>query len=223
MRVNVMGMNNVFESARLMNIKRVVYASSIAVYGLPSSFEEKPITETDFCRPRLVYGAQKFWNEFMARKYMERYGLDIPGLRVPVVIGPRGDTGPSKWSSMYADYPAAGKPVEIPLRSNQRALIIYVDDIAKIFIRLCFTETLRYSIYNSCAYSVTLKELTQVVKKFLPKAEIRFNEKADDLPLVYDCSSERLEKEFQVKLSPFEEIVRKHINQVRKMSGLSEV
>ena len=41
LRVNVMGMNNVFESARLMGIRRVVYASSIAVYGLQSSFGER--------------------------------------------------------------------------------------------------------------------------------------------------------------------------------------
>ena len=41
MRVNQMGMNNVFEAARLMGIRRVVYASTIAVYGLQDSFGDR--------------------------------------------------------------------------------------------------------------------------------------------------------------------------------------
>ena len=44
MRVNQMGMNNVFEAARLMGIRRVIYASTIAVYGLQDSFGDRPVT-----------------------------------------------------------------------------------------------------------------------------------------------------------------------------------
>jgi nucleoside-diphosphate-sugar epimerase len=216
MRTNVMGMNNVFESARLMGINRVVYASSIAVYGLQSSFGERPVLETDYCHPTLVYGAHKLWNEFMAKKYMERYGMTIPGLRIAVVGGPGRKTGLSAWASTYADSPAMGKPAEIPFRSNQRTLITYVDDAAEIFARFCFEETLNYPIYNSCAYLVTLKQLAETVKKFIPEADIRFNEKAADQPLIYHWSSERLEKEFGIKLPPLEEMVKRHISEARK-------
>lgn len=221
MRINVMGMNNVFEAARLMGINRVVYASSIAVYGLQSSFGERPVLETDDCHPTLVYGAHKLWNEFMAKKYMERYEMTISGLRIAVVGGPGRKTGLSAWSSTYADLPAVGKSAELPFRSNQRTLITYVDDAAEIFTRFCFAETLNYSVYNSCAYAVTLQQLSEAVKNFLPNAEIRFNEAAPDQPLIYYWSSERLEKEFQMKLPPLDEMVRKHINEVRKAAGLS--
>lgn len=221
LRVNVMGMNNVFEAARLMGIKRVVYASSIAVYGLQSSFGERPVIETDYCYPTMTYGAHKLWNEFMAKKYMEHYGMTIPGLRIAVVGGPGRKTGLSAWASTYADLPAVGKPAEIPFRSNQRTLITYVDDAVAMFTRLCLTETLNYPVYNSCAYSVSLQELAESVRKFFPKAEIKFNEKASDQPLIYDWSSERLEKEFEIKLPPLDAMVRKHINEVRKAAALS--
>ena len=49
MRVNQMGMNNVFVAARLMGIRGVVYASTIAVYGLQDSFGDRPVTEDDHC------------------------------------------------------------------------------------------------------------------------------------------------------------------------------
>jgi len=222
-RVNVLGMNNVFESARLMGIQRVVYASSIAVYGLQSSFGERPVVETDYCYPTMTYGAHKLWNEFMAKKYMERYGMTIPGLRIAVVGGPGRKTGLSAWASSYADGPALGKPVEIPFRSNQRTLITYVDDAAEIFTRFCFAETLKHPVYNSCAYAVSLQELADAVKKFLPEAKIEFNEKAPDQPLIYNWSSERLEKELDFKLPPLEEMVRKHINEVRRSAGLTAI
>jgi nucleoside-diphosphate-sugar epimerase len=46
-RLNLGGMSNVFEEARLMGIKRSVCISSIAACGLGSSFGDRPITEDD--------------------------------------------------------------------------------------------------------------------------------------------------------------------------------
>ncbi len=222
-RINVMGMNNVFESARLMGITHVVYASSIAVYGLQTSFGERPVTEMDDCHPTLIYGAHKLWNEFMAKKYMERYGMTIPGLRIAAVGGPGRKTGFSAWASTYVDGPALGKPAKIHYRSDQKTLITYVADAAEMFTRLLFADALKHPVYNSCAYTATLKGLAEVVKKFFPKAEIDFDEKASDQPLIYYWSSERLEKELGMKLPPLEEMVRRHINETRKGAGLSEV
>ena len=117
--------------------------------------------------------------------------------------------------------PQLGKPAEIPFRSDQKTLITYVDDAAEIFARFCFAENLNFPVYNSCAYSVTLQQLAETVKKFLPEAKIGFNEKAPDQPLIYNWSSERLEKELDFKLPPLEEMVRKHINEVRSAAGLT--
>lgn len=223
LRINVLGMNNVFEAARLMSIKRVVFASSIVIYGPQFLFGERVVTEEDFCQPTLVYGAHKLWNEFMAKKYMEHHGMSITGLRIAVVSGPGRKTGLTAWASTYVDFPVIGKPVEIPFRSNQKTLITYVDDAVEFFVRLCFKEDLKYPVYNSCAYSVTIGELARIVRKYLPNADIQFNDEAQDPPWVWNWSSERLEKEFQFKLLPVEEMVKKHINEVRRNSKLSDI
>jgi len=77
LQINFLGMNNVFESARMLGVKRVVYASSIAVYGLQSSFGDKPITEEAICQPTTAYGAHKLWTEFMASKYIENHNMNM--------------------------------------------------------------------------------------------------------------------------------------------------
>ena len=192
--MNLMGMNNVFEAARLMGIKRVVYASSIAVYGLQSSYGDRPVTEEDDCYPETVYMAHKLWNEFMARKYMDRNGMIIPGLRIANVSGPGRTKGFSAWQGRCIDNPAVGKPVTIPSRRDQKLLIIYVDDTAEIFAKLCLAETLNYAVYNSLAYSVTAQELVDKIEAFLPDAEINFDETAPDQPNIYLWSSSGLNK-----------------------------
>ena len=222
LQINFMGMNNVFESARMLGVKRVVYASSIAVYGLQSSFGEEPITEEAICQPTTAYGAHKLWTEFMASKYIENHNMNITGLRIAAVSGPGRKTGISAWTSTYVDRPAVGKSVEIPLRSNQKLLVTYVDDTAETFFRMC-EDRFKYPIYNSFAYSVTAGELTELVRKYLPETEVLFNENAADFPLVYTWSSERLEKEIGYKPPPIEEMVRKHINEVRRKADLPEV
>jgi hypothetical protein len=59
-----------------------------------------------------------------------------------------------------------------------------------------------------------------MVRKFIPNAVVSFNQKAADMPLVYNWSSQRLENEFHLKSPTIEEMVKRHINEVRAKAGL---
>lgn len=222
LRLNFMGMVNVFEAAKLTGIKRVVYASSVAAYGLQSSFGDREISEEDVCQPTLAYGAHKLWAEFMAKKYEEHHDLSTVGLRIAIVSGPGRKVGISAWSSTYIDNSVVGKPVHIPYRSNQKIMITYVDETAETFVRFCLADDLKHTVYNSLAYSLTIKELADVVKNFIPDAKITFDESAKDVPLVYNWSSKRLTEDFGLENPPIEEMVKKHINEVRENEGLQK-
>ena len=97
MRLNVLGMDNCFEAARLGGVKRVVYASSIAVYGPQAS-----ATATGNRQMRTIpkygtrqYAMHKIFNEFQAEQYINNYGMSITGIRPAHVTGPdkvRGST-----------------------------------------------------------------------------------------------------------------------------------
>jgi uronate dehydrogenase len=79
-RVNVRGVFDVFEAARLGGVERIVYASSNHAFG------RYPITERvspDLPpRPDSLYGAFKVFGETMLREYFERHGIRSVSLRI---------------------------------------------------------------------------------------------------------------------------------------------
>lgn len=83
---NVTGFLNILEAARVSGIKRVVYASSSAVYG---DSVELPKVETRIGKPISPYGATKFIDEVYAGVYNRVYGMECIGLRYFNVFGPR--------------------------------------------------------------------------------------------------------------------------------------
>ena len=68
-RLNILGMDNCFEAARMCQVPRVVYASSLAVYGRQSFYGDRPLTEEDLRMGSGVYAASKIFNEHQADWY----------------------------------------------------------------------------------------------------------------------------------------------------------
>jgi UDP-N-acetylglucosamine/UDP-N-acetylgalactosamine 4-epimerase len=85
---NVTGFINVLEAARKQDVKRLVYASSSAVYGEEPGL---PKTEDKMGRPLSPYAASKATNELYAQAYSQAYGFRSVGLRYFNVFGPRQD------------------------------------------------------------------------------------------------------------------------------------
>src|SRR5262245_61993209 len=79
MRVNILGMGNCFEAARLLNVRRVVYAGSFAANGLQANYGERPVNEDDPVNPLDQYSRCKVTNEWQALDYIEKYALSITG------------------------------------------------------------------------------------------------------------------------------------------------
>ncbi|MCP4362246.1 MAG: NAD-dependent epimerase/dehydratase family protein [Chloroflexi bacterium] len=87
-RTNITGAFNVFEAARQCGVRRVIYASSAAVYGNPSRL---PVYEDDVLVPISPYAAAKRMNELLAATYAVTYQMEFVGLRYMNVFGPRQD------------------------------------------------------------------------------------------------------------------------------------
>ncbi len=151
----------------------------------------------------------------MAAKYMERYGLQIPGLRIANVAAPGRTKGFSAWQSKCNDVLAAGRPFTVPSRRDQRLLILHVDDTAELFAKLCLQETLNCPVYNSLAYTFTAQEWADAIQVHLPDAEITFDESAPDQPNIYNWSTSRIEKDLNVRITPLAEAIRRHIDEAR--------
>ena len=220
-RVNVYGMDNVFEAARLTGVKRVVYPSSIAYHGLQSYFGDRPVCEDDLGHvPVQTYSACKRLNEYMAEKYSENFDMEIIGLRVSIVYGHGRERGLTTWSSDFASKPAVGQKVVFPYTPEEKCNIVYVDDAAEMFCRLVLAKNVRHLIYLSGGDTVTLGELANSVRELIPAAEIMFEPAGKNIPLIYLIDQSRFEKEFEFTYTPLKEGIKKHINESRARQGL---
>src|SRR4026209_1031666 len=134
MRLDILGMDNCFEAARLAGVRRVVYASSIAVSGQQSHFGDRHINEDEATHGVGHYATHKIFNEFQARKYVKNYGMSITGVRPANVTGPDKLRGSTDHVQIMTEA-ARGKPVHLPKKGLMR-LLVHVEDMAEVFARV---------------------------------------------------------------------------------------
>lgn len=148
--VNVVGTVNVLEAARRSGVRRVVYASSAAVYGDPAAYGAPaavfgglaagggdgdamppPVTEDAPVRPRSFYGASKYAAELYFPVYAELYGLGYAVLRYANVYGPRQDASlEGGVVAIFTDRLVSGQAPVIHGDGEQTRDFIYVRDVA---------------------------------------------------------------------------------------------
>jgi nucleoside-diphosphate-sugar epimerase len=219
MRLDILGMDNCFEAARLAGVKRVVYASSIAVSGQQSNFGDRPATEDDPLYGTSQYAMHKMFNEFQARKYIKNYGMSITGVRPANVTGPDKVRGSVDHVQIMVDA-ARGKPVHLPKKGFMR-LLIHVEDMAEVFVRVLLADAPRHSLYNSGGVPVSLGELADIVRGFLPDAQITFEQEGgreESGNYLVDWS--RLGQEFGIEYPGLHTRVLEVLNDVRRQEGL---
>jgi nucleoside-diphosphate-sugar epimerase len=219
MRLDILGMDNCFEAARLTGVTRVVYASSIAVSGQQSHFGDRMATEDDPLHGTSQYAMHKMFNEFQAQKFIRNYGMSIVGVRPANVTGPDKVRGSTDHVQIMVDA-ARGRPVHLPKKGLMRTLI-HVEDIAEVFVRVLLAEAPRHHLYNSGGIPVSLGELADIVRGFLPDAQITFAQEGgreDSGNYLVDWS--RLAKEFGIEYPGLHTRVLEVINDVRRQEGL---
>jgi nucleoside-diphosphate-sugar epimerase len=218
-RLDVLGMDNSFEAARLGGVKRVVYASSIAVSGPQSHFGERLVTEDDPNYGTSQYAVHKIFNEFQARKYIRNYQMSITGVRPANVTGPDKVRGSTDHVQLITGA-ARGEAVHLPRKGMMR-LLIHVEDIAEVFARVLLADAPQYEIYNSGGVAISLGELADLVREFVPEAKITFEQDGGrDESGNYLVDRSRLTKEFGIEYPPLRTRILEIINDVRRQEGL---
>jgi nucleoside-diphosphate-sugar epimerase len=222
-KLNVIGMDNCFEAARLCGVKRIVYASSLAVYGAQSHYGERAVTEDDFRHGHNQYAMHKIFNEWQAEDYMDKYDISITGVRPTNVTGPDKVRGSVDHVNCITQ-PARGKAVRFEYADFMR-LPIHVDDITEVFRRVLMADNPKHAVYNSGGTSISMGDIADIVRGYLPDADITFEHETGG----YEKSSNflmdnsRLVEEFGVQYRPYSERVLQIINEVRRNEGLPEV
>jgi len=127
--INVTGTANVFEAARLANVKKVIYAQSSAV-------------EEGDDRLRGFYAISKMADQWIAEGYNAAYNLTTVGLRYFNVYGPRQDyrrTMPPVMSAFIIKFLKGEPPIIYEGSEINKCDFIHVDDINNFHL-LCITD-----------------------------------------------------------------------------------
>ena len=220
MQVNIQGTNNVFEAARWTGVQRVVYASSIAVYGVQDTFGDRAVNEDDISNPANVYGMTKAANDFAAGKYIDRYGLDLRGIRICTVFGHGRVTGMTGMiGGLMVSLPAVGKPVTMPFHQDEPSQMIHAEDAAEIFVRAALNQRLNHRTYISGGQLATIKDMADTVRSFIPDAQITTGDQA--VPHVYLVDNSRMLADIGYELAPLRVRLLEHINDARREAGMS--
>lgn len=159
--VNVVGTLNIFEAARQIGIKGLVYASSAAVYGMNDTNE--PLDETAQCEPSTHYGVFKRTNEGNARVYFLDYGLYSVGLRPLTVYGVNRDTGLTSDPTKAMKSAVLGRPFHI--RFSGATDFQYVADTAATFISCADEMPEGANIFNLHGETVSVDRVAKLINE----------------------------------------------------------
>jgi nucleoside-diphosphate-sugar epimerase len=225
LRVNCEGTINAFEAALACGVSKVVWASSVAVFGAAER-EDGYIANEAYHAPTGLYGAVKAMNEQLGMHYKRRRELDNIGLRFTHVYGygkaltiPRG-TGVDYLTELL-EKTAVGEPGVIH-NGDDEPDFLYVEDVARA-IRLA-SEALptRSSGLTICGDTRSMSEAVAYVRQLLPETALQVSPGGTHRGIRYDGSV----TESAIGYSPqytMEEGFRKTINMTRKQHGLPAV
>jgi nucleoside-diphosphate-sugar epimerase len=192
--VNILGTLNILEAAREFKVRRVVYSSSISVYG---SQKADAVNELEAAAPEDVYAAAKTYVEVLGAGYARKYGIKFVALRVPVAVG-SGATGTSSpWRSEMFERTTNNqkREIKIPHPSSETLSLVHVQDLADMLAILVRAPVLSFSAYNAPCEIWRLDELKTEVELMNENLQIRFGESTfDGGP--HMINADRFRKEF---------------------------
>ncbi|MEZ2392235.1 NAD-dependent epimerase/dehydratase family protein, partial [bacterium RCC_150] len=175
--VNVGGSINVFEAALENHVERVVWASSINVFGPRSVSPAGLIDDNSMLDPQSTYGSTKAFVEQIARRYYVNSGLSTVGLRLGKVYGfgehvKAGRGGGNTWFVNLVENPARGiGPAVVPF--GDRSLgFHYIEDVARSFLTALESRNGGGESFVTAGDYRPIREAFEFVHKVLPDADM---------------------------------------------------
>jgi len=159
-QVNVIGLQNMLDYARLANVKQFVFASSSSVYGINDHF---PWKEDETLLPISPYAMTKMAGEMLGHVYSKLYDLRFIALRFFTVYGPaqRPDLAIHKFTKSIF----SGKPITMFGDGSSSRDYTYIDDIIHgINGAINYTKSTFEIINLGNNYSISLLDLIKSIE-----------------------------------------------------------
>jgi UDP-glucose 4-epimerase len=206
--VNAQGTLAVLEAARAASVGRVVYASTIWVYG--EHVNGVATEDSPLGIPRHFYTATKLAGEMYCHSYGELYDVEHTILRFGIPYGPRAREAAVLPAFVIRAH--AGEPLTIAGTGRQSRRFVYVEDLADGVVA-ALAPVAANRIYNLVGdESVTIREIAELVQELVRPVEIVHLEgRRGDFPGV-EVSGERAALDLGWRATtPFAEGARRYV------------
>ncbi len=208
-QVNVLGTLNVFEVARRRRdlVKRIVYASSAAVFGPEEFYSSSTVPEGALLQPGTHYGVFKQANEGSARVYFSSDSVSSVGLRPWAVYGVGRDQGITSDPTKAIKACVVGRPYTI--RFTGGLDLQYVDDTAKIFLRSADSDLPGARVYTLRGSVVRVEQFISDLERLLPGARGLIRAEGKPLPIAFDLDDSALVRDLgEIPRTPLDQGIR---------------
>lgn len=164
--VNLLGFRRLMEAAVEARVPRLLWSSSTVAIG-PVERVGARVSEDVPCAPATTYGLTKHLAE-QAALFMRRvHGLDVTGIRLPLIFGP------GLWyagaAAALTRLVAAAAPGAAPEEALPDAIFdaAHVDDVARLFAHLLRAATLA-PIYHLAGFATSWAEIAATLAELVP-------------------------------------------------------
>lgn len=169
--VNVDGQVNIFEACRYRDVKKVVFSSSVAVYGNPAPGlidEQTPASLATFQPAASLYACTKLIGESLCGLYSARHGIQGIALRYSTVYGERQHYRGVNALYIMENYDRImrGEPPVIPDDGNEVHDYIHVADVARANVMAMASDVTGESFNVVTGVATTLNRIVELVLQF---------------------------------------------------------
>jgi nucleoside-diphosphate-sugar epimerase len=231
MEINTGGTMALFDAAeKLTNLKRFVFASSAAVYGMRSMYPESEIKEDVPLAPPNHYGIWKLAGEHLARLFYDNTKVPTVCLRINTTYGKGRDKGKTSAPTNAIKAVAIGAvtkeiiPFEMPYHGREN--YHFVEDVGDHFATCALQEYEGFNAFNIKGKTIAIAEFLQIIQKEADAlgigkyAQLSIGQDTEPNLFAHDLNHDKINGTFRdLPLTPIAEGVR---NSLKEFLGMAE-
>lgn len=230
MEINTGGTMALFDAAeKLTNLKRFVFASSAAVYGMRAMYPQATISEDAQLAPPNHYGIWKLAGEHLARLFHDNTKVPTVCLRINTTYGKGRDKGktsaPTNALKAIAMGAVSGKVVPFKMPYQGRENYHFVEDVGAHFAECALQDYKGFGAFNIKGRTIPIQdflEIAQEQSEAMEMGEYAQLSIVQDAPpnlFVSDLEHDKIDATFKnLPLTDIGEGVRKSLQEFRNMA-----
>lgn len=208
LKVNSEGTLNILEVCRRLDVEKLIFASSVVVYGEIKN-PKGGVKEDSPLKPVTLYAVTKLLGEVLGLNYLKNYGIDFGAFRITAAYGYSGILNSNRKAETLSEkcrfmVEASLKGLEVSIEKGGLVMVdwVHVEDCAWLMVQACLSkERLKHNIYNlGSGEAKNLFQLSKLVKRLIPNSKVRIVKERDPTyPFLGPVDISRAREDFSYK------------------------